>query len=115
MGGTPFPSKSARITVLFMLTGVLAIAFIYVQIWRQEDATIPPRVIKQRSIAFGIVVVLCTGGMVSMLYTIALLFEVVKGTSAIRSGIDSVPMVLGLVFGAIIAGAIVARAGYYVP
>ena len=115
-GGTTYPWSNTRIIALFVLSGVLGIVFIAVQIWRQEDATIPPRVIKQRSIALGMVFALCIGGgLVSMLYTTALWFQAVKGTTAVQSGIDSIPMVLGLVFGAIVAGAIVARTGYYVP
>jgi hypothetical protein len=115
-GGTRYPWSNARIIALFAVSGVLGIAFIAVQIWRQEDATIPLRIIKQRSIAFGMVFALCIGGgMLSMLYSMALWFQAVKGTTAVQSGIDSIPMVLGLVFGAIAAGAIVTRTGYYVP
>jgi hypothetical protein len=115
-GGTTYSWSNTRIITLFVLAAVLGIAFIAVQMWRQEDATIPPRIIKQRSIAFGMVFALCIGGgMVSMLYSMALWFQAVKGTTAVQSGIDSIPMVLGLVFGAIVAGAIVTRTGYYVP
>jgi hypothetical protein len=115
-GGTTYPWNNTRIIALFVLAGVLGIAFIAVQMWRQEDATIPPRIIKQRSIACGMVFSLCIGGgLVSMLYSMALWFQAVKGTSAVQSGIDSIPMVLGLVFGAILAGAVITRTGYYVP
>ncbi|KAF7505295.1 hypothetical protein GJ744_001082 [Endocarpon pusillum] len=55
------------------------------------------------------------GGMVSMLYSIALWFQAVKGTTAVQSRINSVPMGLGLVAGSILAGAIVTSTGYCVP
>ena len=50
-----------------------------------------------------------------MLYAIALWFQAVKGTTAVQSGIDSIPMVLALVAGTITGGAVVTRIGYYVP
>jgi hypothetical protein len=108
--------NNGRIIALFGLTGLLIIAFALVQIWRQEDATIPPRIIKQRSIALGMIFSVCVGGaLISMLYSLPLWFQAVKGTTAIQSGIDVIPMVLALVIGAIISGGIITRTGYYVP
>jgi Fungal trichothecene efflux pump (TRI12) len=115
-GGTTYPWNNARIIALLVLAGVLVTAFIAVQISRQEDATIPPRIIKQRSIAFGTVYSLCIGGgLISMLYTLPPWFQAVKGTSAVQSGVNTVPMVLALVIGAMLAGGMVTRTGYYVP
>jgi hypothetical protein len=115
-GGTIYHWNNGRIIVLFALTGVLIIAFALVQIWRQEDATVPPRIIKQRSIALGMIFSVCIGGaLISMLYSLPLWFQAVKGTTAIQSGIDVIPMVLALVIGAIISGGIITRTGYYVP
>ena len=42
-------------------------------------------------------------------------FQGVKGVSAVKSGIDTVPMVLGLVVAAIISGSTTRRTGYYLP
>ena len=50
-----------------------------------------------------------------MLYTLPLWFQAVKGTSAVESGIDTIPMVLALVVGAILSGGIITATGYYVP
>ncbi|KAH8729358.1 hypothetical protein BGZ61DRAFT_446238 [Ilyonectria robusta] len=52
--------------------------------------------------------------MVSLIYNLPIWFQAVKGTSAIQSGIDTIPLVLSLVVGAIISGAIITRTGYYV-
>lgn len=49
-GGSKYEWKSARIVVLLVLTGVLAISFILVQWWKQEDATVPPRVFLNRNV-----------------------------------------------------------------
>ena len=45
-----------------MIFGVLAIAFAGVQIWKGDNATVPPRILKKRSIAFGCWFIFCLGG-----------------------------------------------------
>ena len=51
-GGTKFEWSNGRIIALLVLFGVSIIAFIVIQLWKQESATIPPRIFKQRSVAF---------------------------------------------------------------
>jgi MFS family permease len=60
-GGTKFPWKSARIIALFVVVGVCIIGFLAVQQWKQENATVPPRVFKARSIWAGAWYSVCTG------------------------------------------------------
>lgn len=115
-GGTMYAWNNGRIIALFVLSGVLAISFVGVQVQLQETATVPPRIIKQRSILSGVIFAACVGGaLISMLYTLPLWFQAVRGVSAINSGIDTIPMVLSLVVGAILSGAIISATGYYVP
>ncbi|KAJ5385390.1 hypothetical protein N7517_003301 [Penicillium concentricum] len=98
-GGTTYPWSNGRIIALFVISGILIIAFVGVQIWLKKDATVPPHIFNQRSIISGVVFSLCG----------------VRGTSAVKSGIDTIPMVLALVLGAIISGGIITATGYYVP
>ncbi|KAJ5774689.1 hypothetical protein N7457_009585 [Penicillium paradoxum] len=115
-GGTAYKWGNGRIIALFVISGILIIAFIAVQIWLKKDATVPPHIFKQRSITSGVVFSMCVGGgMISMLYTLPLWFQGVRGTSAVKSGIDTIPMVLALVVGAIMSGSIITATGYYVP
>lgn len=115
-GGVTYPWNNGRIIALFVVGGVLSLIFIAIQLWRQEDATIPPRIIKQRSVAAGAVFSMCIGGaMITMLYSLAIWFQAVKGVTAVQSGIDTIPMVLGLVVAAITSGGNVRRTGHYVP
>ncbi|KAJ5112729.1 major facilitator superfamily domain-containing protein [Penicillium argentinense] len=114
--GTTYSWDNGRIIALFVLAGVLLITFWIIQIWRKEDATIPPRIIKQRSIACGAAYTSCIyGSMVAMLYALPLWFQGVKNTSAVQSGIDNIPMVLALVVASIICGKAIAGIGHYVP
>ncbi|KAJ5618401.1 hypothetical protein N7528_007044 [Penicillium herquei] len=115
-GGSTYAWRSARIIVLCILSGMLLIGFAFVQVWRKEDATIPPRIIKQRSVASGAAYTSClAGAMISMLYALPLWFQGVKGTTAVQSGIDNIPMVLSLVVASILSGATITRTGHYVP
>lgn len=49
-GGSQYPWKDGRIIAFFVLFGVLIIAFAGVQIWKQDKATVPPHVLKQRTV-----------------------------------------------------------------
>lgn len=115
-GGVKYPWNSGRIIALFVIGGLLFIIFVGIQIWLQDGATVPPRIIKQRSIAAGFVFCICIGAalMVMVVY-VSLWFQAVKGVSAIQSGIDTLPLLLSLAFGAMVGGATVSRLGYYVP
>ncbi|EGD94048.1 major facilitator superfamily transporter [Trichophyton tonsurans CBS 112818] len=116
LGGTSYPWNNGRIIALFVVSGVLMIAFVAVQIWRQEDATVPPRIFCQRSIASGTAFsAFVGGGLISMLYALPIWFQAVKGTTAVQSGIDTIPMVLSLVVGSILSGSIITATGHYVP
>ena len=115
-GGNKYAWNDGRIIALFIIGGVLIITFVGLQIWLQDGATVPPRIIKQRSIAAGFCFSLCIGAslIVSVLY-LAIYFQAVKGTSAVQSGIDTIPLLLATSLGAAVGGATVSRIGYYAP
>ncbi|CAD6587601.1 MAG: hypothetical protein ASARMPREDX12_002946 [Alectoria sarmentosa] len=107
---------SGRIIALFVVFGMLAIAFGGVQIWKGDNATIPPRILKKRSVAFGSWFMFCLGGSFFVLiYYIPIWFQAIKGVSAVESGIRNIPMILGLVIVSIISGIAITVLGYYTP
>ncbi|KAJ5514925.1 hypothetical protein N7463_004477 [Penicillium fimorum] len=115
-GGISYPWNNGRTIALFVISGILMIAFVSVQIRLKKDATVPPHIFNQRSIISGVIFSLCVGGgLISMMYTLPLWFQGVRDTSAVKSGIDTIPMVLALVIGTIISGGIITATGYYVP
>ncbi|KAJ5131083.1 Major facilitator superfamily domain general substrate transporter [Penicillium bovifimosum] len=115
-GGNEYPWNNGRMIALFVVSGILMIAFVAVQIWLKKDATVPPHVFAQRSIISGVIFsMLVGGGLISMLYTLPLWFQGVRGTTAVKSGIDTIPMVIALVVGSILAGGIITATGYYTP
>ena len=115
-GGTQYPWKSARIISLFCVFGVLAIGFIYVQITSGERATLPMRILKQRSIAFGSAVSFCIGcGFLLLVFFVPLWFQAIQGVSATDSGIRNLPLVLGVTVFSMVAGGGITAFGLYAP
>jgi hypothetical protein len=66
-GGSKYPWSDKRIVGLLAAFVVLIAIFIAVQIFKGEDATLPPRIICQRSIAAGALFSVCLGAAFFML------------------------------------------------
>ncbi|KAJ7158336.1 major facilitator superfamily transporter, partial [Mycena crocata] len=115
-GGSKYEWKNGRIIGLFVVFGVLIIAFIAIQIWKQELATVPPRIFKKRSIWAASWFSLCLGAsFFSMVFYIPIWFQAIKNVSAVKSGIDNIPMVLSVVVFVLLSGGLIAILGYYTP
>jgi MFS family permease len=104
-GGVQYDWFSGQIILLFFAFGLTGITWIYIQYRRGENATLPGRILKQRSIAAGAMSSYLLGGtFYILLYYVAIWFQAVKGCSALSSGLSSLPMVLGLTIGMLFAG-----------
>lgn len=115
-GGSKYAWGDWHTILLLVLFGVLALAFIVIQILQDENATVPKRIILQRSIAGASWFAFCTGGSFFLLvYYIPIWFQAIKGVSAIKSGVMNLAMVLATVIGSIFGGALITIIGYYTP
>ncbi|KAL4749480.1 hypothetical protein BDW72DRAFT_204746 [Aspergillus terricola var. indicus] len=116
-GGVEYPWSDGRIIALFVLFGVGFLVFIFfLQFAMSDDATVPVRIARQRSIAFASFFGLRIGASFStMVYYIPIWFQAICGASTVRSGIDSLPMILANVLGIILSGALTTSLGYYAP
>ncbi|KAI8964862.1 MFS general substrate transporter [Daldinia sp. FL1419] len=115
-GGSTYEWSSWRIILLLVLFGVLLLAFISVQVLMPNTATIPVRVIGQRSIAAAAIFMFSVAASMMMsIYYLPLWFQTVQGVSAVQSGIDTIPLVLSLVVASIMSGIFTQKVGYYVP
>lgn len=104
-GGVKYGWFSGQIVVLIFFFAIAGIVWIFIQYRRGEDATLPGRIMKMRSISAGALTSFCMGGaFFILLYYVSIYFQAVKGRSAIQSGISSLPMILGLTIGMTIAG-----------
>ena len=115
-GGSTYSWQSARIIVLLIVFGLCMVTFITIQIWKGETATVPPRIFRQRSILSGCYFSLTAGSaLMVMIYYMPIWFQAIKGVSAVKSGIMTLPIILTLVIANLIAGLVVTRIGYYTP
>ncbi|TVY41272.1 Efflux pump [Lachnellula occidentalis] len=115
-GGTTYAWGNGRIVALLVLSFVLLIAFVLIQLWKPDQAIVPPRIFIQRSIASGFWVSCCTGAHQTLfIYYLPIWFQAIDGNSAVESGIHILPMVLALVFASIFTGILTSRVGYYMP
>ncbi|KAF7452125.1 MFS transporter [Pyrenophora tritici-repentis] len=115
-GGSKYAWGSARIIVLLVLFVLLVCGFIAIQWWKQEDATVPPRVFLNRNVWgsawFG---AMLGAAFFLIVYYLPIWFQAVKGASATKSGIMNLPAILGLVIISMLAGGAVTTLGYYTP
>lgn len=115
-GGTTYSWDNARIIALFILGGILIGIFIFIQFRSGEFATVPIRIISQRSVASGAFFsAMVPGSMMILVYYLPIWFQAIKGVSAVKSGINTLPLVLSLVVASIFAGQLTNHTGYYVP
>ncbi|KAM0424571.1 hypothetical protein ACHAPT_010290 [Fusarium lateritium] len=115
-GGTTYAWNSGQIIALFVVFGVTLIAFVCSQIWLGEGGTVPPRIAKQRTIFASSLFTFCLAGTFFLLsYFIPIYFQAVKGATALKSGIDTIPLILPNVVGILFAGFGTSKIGYYVP
>lgn len=115
-GGSEYPWSSGRVIALLAVFAVLLVVFIAIQFWKDENATVPPRILGQRSVAagawFGLTL---TAGFYIFIYYLPIWFQAIKGATAMGSGIRNVPLVLSMVVTTIVAGSLVSWSGYYTP
>jgi len=115
-GGSKYEWKSGRIIALLVLSFLLSVSFILVQVWKGEDATVPPRIFLNRNIWGSAWFASMIGGSFFILvYYIPIWFQAIKGVTATKSGIMSLPLILGLVIVSMISGVAVTVFGYYTP
>ncbi|KAI4166336.1 MAG: hypothetical protein LQ342_000226 [Letrouitia transgressa] len=115
-GGLTYAWSNPRIIGLFVAFGVCIIAFIGIQFWKPEIATINPRLVANRSVwAGGSYIFFLGAGFFLLLYYIPIWFQAVKGVSAFQSGIDNIALVFAVVVGSIGSGTGVTKLGYYTP
>ncbi|KAF7878843.1 hypothetical protein EAF04_000046 [Stromatinia cepivora] len=115
-GGTKYQWDNGRIIALFVLFGILIGIFIAIQFWKGDSATVPPNIMKKRSMWSAAWFSFCLGSyFLLLIYYLPIWFQAVKGDSAVKSGISNIPMVLTLVIVSIISGVGVTTIGHYAP
>lgn len=115
-GGSKYDWSNGRIIALLVLFAVLIIVWFAIQVKEKAMATLPLHILKQRSVAAGAFYSICLGAILMVwVYFLPIYFQAIFGSSAVRSGVQVLPLVLSLVVGSILTGAMVTAIGYYTP
>ncbi|KAK4226354.1 major facilitator superfamily domain-containing protein [Podospora fimiseda] len=115
-GGSTYDWNSWRVILLLVVFVVCTIAFWLVQHFMPATATVPGRILKQRTVFFGtIFTFFISGSMLMLVYYLPIWFQTVKQVDPLKSGIYTLPLVLSLVISSIGSGILCTKLGYYVP
>ncbi|KAL9477340.1 hypothetical protein ACSS6W_007181 [Trichoderma asperelloides] len=115
-GGSQYPWNSWRIILLLVLFAILFLIWLFVQYKEDKKATLPPHILKQRSMMAGMIFMFCLFTAFFVInYYVPIWFQSVKGVSAYKSGIYFLTMSAGLSLAVIASGFLTTRIGYFVP
>jgi hypothetical protein len=115
-GGSIYPWSNGRIIALFVVFGLCLLAFVGIQFWKPEVATVSPLMLRKRSVWAAATFAFFMGSVFFVtVYYLPIWFQAVKGVDAYQSGIRNIPVLLAVVVGTIVSGGLVSKIGYYNP
>lgn len=115
-GGSTYAWSSSCIIGLFCGFGVLAILFTYSQLRLGDNATLPPRLFKNRNVVLALAFAFFFGsGFFAIIFYLAIYFQSVKGSSATHAGIQLLPLLIATVLSSIATGGLITAIGHYTP
>jgi predicted MFS family arabinose efflux permease len=114
--GSKYAWNSPVIIGLLVAFGVLLGLFGLDQWIRGESATLPPRILCNRSVLSGFIFTLFTNSATMViLYYLPTYFQVVRGSTAAQSGYYQIPAIVGDIVGITLQSTGVTLIGYYTP
>ncbi|KAF3402031.1 Efflux pump roqT [Penicillium rolfsii] len=115
-GGASYAWNSPYLIALYILTVIFLTSFIYSQIFLGQKATVPPRIMKQRSMVWGSLYEFLIGGLSQMVqYFLPIFFQTVQRKSALTSGTSILPLLLSYTLTLTLTGLATTAVGKYTP
>lgn len=115
-GGVEYAWNSGTVIALFVVFGILLIAFIASQIWLGDEGTVPPKIFLQRTVFFSCIASIGIGAvLVIFSFYLPIWFQVIQGKSPESSGLALIAELLSVVVAVIASGILVSAVGYYTP
>jgi hypothetical protein len=113
-GGSVYPWSSGPVIALLVVSNILSTLFVLIQLRTAPDkSTIPPRILRHRSIWSSALYAFCMGGAFNIVtFYLPIWSQAIRGVSAVRSGIVILPMVGAYVLGCVLAGGLVWLVGF---
>ncbi|EGX93284.1 Major facilitator superfamily transporter [Cordyceps militaris CM01] len=115
-GDSKYAWGSWRCILLLCIFGVCGLAWCWLQYLQGDEATVPPRLLKMRSIVAAMWFAFCLFGiMFIQSYYVPIWFQALKNESAYHSGINLLAMSVAMTMAFILTGVLTTVTGYYVP
>ncbi|KAK9759582.1 hypothetical protein K7432_017273, partial [Basidiobolus ranarum] len=114
-GGGEYSWSSPRIISLYCVSGALLIAFIVVEHRFATEPIVPFRLFAMRNPLFSFITMFFFGmTFFGLLYYIPMYFQIVRGDSAITSGLEMLPLMLSASALSIVSGLFISKTGVVV-
>jgi EmrB/QacA subfamily drug resistance transporter len=106
--------SSGRAVACYVIGAIGLLSFILIERWYKDEAILPLRLFKNRSFSISSASSLIVGiGMFGALIVLPLYLQVVKGSSPTEAGLQTTPLVLGILIGSMTSGVVISRTGRY--
>ncbi len=98
----------------YVIGAVGILAFILIEMRMKDDALIPLKLFRSNTFSMATIIGVFVGfGMFGAMLTLPLYLQLVLGATPTESGLQMLPMILGLMISSIASGQIIARTGHY--
>ncbi|KAI8916447.1 major facilitator superfamily domain-containing protein, partial [Entophlyctis helioformis] len=115
-GGDKWEWTDAKTIGCLCLSAALFIAFIFVELKVAAEPVVPGSLFENVSVYMFLLISFFIGGaFIGLIYYLPSYFQSVNGDSATQAGLETIPLVGGVVLLSILSGQLVSRYGYYVP
>ncbi|MCQ4041593.1 MFS transporter [Streptantibioticus rubrisoli] len=105
---------STKSLVCYAIGAVGIIAWIFVERWIGDDALIPMRLFRNGTFSkTSMLSVLIGMGMFGGMLMIPQYLQIVKGASPTKSGLEMLPLMLGMIIASVVSGQVTAKTGRY--
>ncbi|ORY13901.1 putative efflux pump antibiotic resistance protein [Clohesyomyces aquaticus] len=116
LGGTIYPWSNGRVIALLVAWCVLFLAFLLMQVFLPSQRSFSSTLVRNRNVSLAALYSgFISGGMFVVVTYLPLWFQVVKGASALRSGVMTAPLIVAFVVMSALSGAATQGMGYYNP
>ncbi|KAJ3284979.1 hypothetical protein HK104_009691 [Borealophlyctis nickersoniae] len=116
LGGSQWPWNDAKTISMLVLAVVILGVFVFIEAKVAVEPIIPGAMFENRSVALILGIAFCLGAaFMSLTFYVPLYFQLVNGETATQSGLETLPLMLGVTCFSIICGQLMSRTGYYVP
>ncbi|KAJ3287001.1 hypothetical protein HK104_008789 [Borealophlyctis nickersoniae] len=116
LGGSVWPWSDAKTISMLCLAVVILAVFVFIEAKVAVEPVIPGAMFENRSVALVLGIAFCLGAaFMTLVFYIPIYFQVVNGETATQSGLQTIPLLLGVTIFSIICGQLMSRTGYYVP